>query len=139
MGRFSTFLAFLSHFRLFMLNFGMLCLPRSPRSLIIGLRNYSPLWENSKFSQKFLWLLMSIILLVGLPLKPPTRNWKDYSGIFSRLPVLIIMAFTEFLGIFFVSQKYLEALAFYPCRSKALLFVQNGLFMPSLEMKLGRF
>lgn len=40
---------------------------------------------------------------------------------------------------FFVSPKSLDALAFYLHRSKTLLFVPNGLYMPLLEMKLGKF
>lgn len=52
--------------------------------------------------------------------------------------VLIIMAFIEWLGTFVVSQRSMEALAFSPHKSKALLYVPNGLFVPSLAMKLGR-
>ena len=59
--------------------------------------------------------------------------------IFFGLLVLTIMAFTKLLEILVVSPKSLEALASSPHRSKALLYVPNGLFMPSLEMKLGRF
>ena len=137
MGKFSTFLTFLYIFRICLLNNRMLGLPRSPRSLIIGLQNCSTLWENSKFYLKFLLLLMSIIILFGLLVKPPTRIWKDYLGIFSGLLVFIIMAFTELLGIFVVSRNNLVALAYFPHRNKVFLFVPNVLFMPSLEMKLG--
>lgn len=82
---------------------------------------------------------MSIILLVGLLLKPPIKNWKDCFMILFGLLVSIIVAFTELLGIFVVSQKNMEALAFFSYRSKALLYVPNGLVVPSLEMKPGRF
>lgn len=49
------------------------------------------------------------------------------------------MVFIEFLGIFVVSPKSLEALVFFPLRRKASLFMKNGLYVSLLEMNLGRF
>lgn len=58
---------------------------------------------------------------------------------FFGLLVLTILAFTEWLGIFVVSPKIMEALAFFPHTRKASHFVPSGLYMPLLEMKLGKF
>ena len=134
-GEIFCFLGIPFSFQASLLNFRMLCLPRLPRSLIIGLWNHYPLLENSRFAWRFLRLLMFIILLLGLPQKLPIINWKNCLGIFFELLVPIIMASIEFLGIFVVSQKNLVVLAYFPHRNKALIFGLNRLFMLSLEMK----
>ena len=82
---------------------------------------------------------MFITLPIGLPLKPPIRNWKGSLETFSRPLDLNCMAFIEWLGTFVASLKSWEVLAYSPPRNKDWLFVPNGLSVPSLEMKPGKF
>ena len=58
---------------------------------------------------------------------------------FFGLLVLNIMDFIEWLEIFVVSPKSQEVFVFFLHSSKASLFVPNGLYVPLLEMKLGKF